>query len=131
VYDLAMARNDIRIVHNDYPVTSEDSVAASIEVIQAFNAKPQQNWLALRESFIAKGVAPEYRIEALRNAGISPDSQVNTSVKITILKNRELARRAGVTSLPAIIVMKGESVVPISGDIDAGKINQAFKLLDE
>lgn len=128
---IADARSDVKIVHRDYPVSGEHSVAASLDVIQAFNVKPRADWMALRRELMAKGVAPEYRIEALRAAGIDQTGETGAAVKLTLLKNRELARRAGVTTLPAVIVMKGEGVVPISGDVTEAGINEAIRLLSE
>jgi protein-disulfide isomerase len=126
---IATARDDVKIVHRDYPVSGEDSVAASLDVIQAFNSKPQGDWMKLRQQLMAKGVAPEYRIEALRAAGIEQSTETSAGVKLTLLKNRELARRAGVKTLPAVIVMKGDGVVPISGDVTVEGINEAIRLL--
>jgi protein-disulfide isomerase len=126
---IATSRDDVKIVHRDYPVSGEDSVAASLDVIQAFNSKPQGDWMKLRQQLMAKGVAPEYRIEALRAAGIDQSGETSAGVKLTLLKNRELARRAGVKTLPAVIVMKGEGVVPISGDVTADGVNEAIRLL--
>jgi protein-disulfide isomerase len=126
---IADARSDIKVVHRDYPVSGENSVAASLDIIQAFNAKPQADWMTLRRQLMAKGVAPEYRIEALRAAGIEQSGETSTAVKLTLLKNRELARRAGVNTLPAVIVMKGDGVVPISGDVTEAGINEAIRLL--
>ncbi|MBY3433356.1 thioredoxin domain-containing protein [Rhizobium laguerreae] len=126
---IATSRDDVKIVHRDYPVSGEDSVAASLDVIQAFNSKPQGDWMKLRQQLIAKGVAPEYRIEALRTAGIAQSGETSAGVKLTLLKNRELAKRAGVKTLPAVIVIKGDGVVPISGDVTAEGLNQAIRLL--
>lgn len=127
--NIATTRNDVKIVHRDYPVSGEDSVAASLDVIQAFNSKPQGDWMKLRQQLMAKGVAPEYRIEALRAAGIEQSGETSAGVKLTLLKNRELARRAGVKTLPAVIVMKGDGVVPISGDVTVEGVNEAIRLL--
>jgi protein-disulfide isomerase len=126
---LLAERKDVRVVHRDYPVSGEHSVAASLDVIAAFNASPPTDWLKLRAGLIEKGVAPEYRIEALRAAGIEQNGEVGASVKLTLLKNRELARRAGVNTLPAIIVMKGDGVVPISGTVTKQGVLKAFDLL--
>lgn len=126
---IADSRSDVKIVHRDYPVSGEHSVAASLDVIQAFNAKPQGDWMKLRRELMAKGVAPEYRIEAMRAAGIEQSGETSAGVKLTLLKNRELARRAGVNTLPAVIVMKGDGVVPISGDVTEAGINEAIGLL--
>jgi protein-disulfide isomerase len=128
---IADARSDVKIVHRDYPVSGEHSVAASLDVIQSFNSKPQGDWMALRRELMAKGVAPEYRIEALRAAGIKQSGETSAAVKLTLLKNRELARRAGVATLPAVIVMKGDGVVPISGDVTEAGINEAIRLLSD
>lgn len=126
---IADTRSDVKIVHRDYPVSGEHSVAASLDVIQAFNAKPRGDWMKLRRELMAKGVAPEYRIEAMRAAGIEQSGETSAAVKLTLLKNRELARRAGVNALPAVIVMKGDGVVPISGDVTEAGINEAIRLL--
>lgn len=128
---LAQSRSDVKVVHRDYPVSGEDSVAASLDVIQAFNAKPQGDWMKLRQQLMSRGVAPEYRIEALRAAGIEQTGETSASVKLTLLKNRELALRAGVRTLPAVIVMKDDGVVPISGEVTAEGINEAIRLLSE
>nr|WP_250807769.1 thioredoxin domain-containing protein [Neorhizobium tomejilense] len=126
---LLKERKDIKLVHRDYPVSGEDSVAASLDVIAAFNATPPQDWLKLRAGLMEKGVAPEYRIQALRAAGIEQNGDVSASVKLTLLKNRELARRAGVNTLPAIIVMKGDGVVPLSGGVTKEGVLKALELL--
>ncbi|MDW9478949.1 thioredoxin domain-containing protein [Sinorhizobium meliloti] len=128
---IAASRGDVKIVHRDYPVSGEHSVAASLDIIQAFNAKPQVDWMKLRRELMEKGVAPEYRIEALRFAGVDQSAEASAAVKLTLLKNRELARRAGVSTLPAVIVMKGDGVVPISGDVTEEGINEAIRLLSE
>lgn len=128
---LVAERKDVRIVHRDYPVSGENSVAASLDVIGAFNSRPQQDWKKLRAELMAKGVQPEYRIQALRAAGIDEAGETPASVKLTLLKNRELARRAGVKNLPAVIVMKGDGVVPISGTVTRKDVDKALALLNQ
>lgn len=122
------SRSDVKVVHRDYPVSGEDAVAASLDVLSAFNAKA--DWMKLRAEFMNNGIAPEYRIQALKAAGIEQSGEVSAAVKLTLLKNRELAQRAGVNTLPAVIVMKGEGVVPISGDITAQNVQEAIRLLE-
>lgn len=126
---LVKDRADVKVVHRDYPVSGENSVAASLDVISAFNASPKQDWLKLRSLIMEKGVEPEYRIQALRAAGIEQAGETSASVKLTLLKNRELARRAGVNTLPAIIVMKGDGIVPVSGTVTRQGVEKAMELL--
>jgi protein-disulfide isomerase len=120
-------RDDVKVVHRDFPVGGPDATQASLDLIGAFNRG--EDWMKLRERLIVNGVGPEARITAFQEAGIAPTAETSPAAKLTLLRNKELARRAGVNNLPSLIVMKGDKIVALSGDITKAGLEKAIGML--
>lgn len=124
---LATERPSLKIVHNDDPVSGPDAVNASLALIAAYNKG--EDWKALRAGILKYGVSPDNLRKAFDGAGIAV-AEVTPEVKLALLRNRDVARRAGVKALPAVIVIKGDSVVPIAGDVTYEGVRKAIAMLD-
>jgi protein-disulfide isomerase len=120
-------RPEVKVVHRDYPVSGDDAVAASLDLITAFNRKGY-DWKKLKAGLIAGGVGPENRVKSMQEAGGVLEMPAEPQ-KLALLKNSELASKAGVKTLPAVIVVKGGKVVPISGDVTYETVTQAVAAL--
>ena len=129
VRSVSTKRNDVLITYRDTPISSENAVSASLDLMTVFKSKGRDAWAKLRSGIRTYGVKPEGRIKALEEAGLIATSKTTSDIKVALLKNRELARRAGVQELPAVIIMRGEGVVPISGTITEELVLQAISLL--
>jgi protein-disulfide isomerase-like protein with CxxC motif len=103
----------VRIVHRDFPHSSIDAVQASLDLISA--ASKGGDWQAMRRIYLVEGIAPETRIKALAASGVEVTNDDRAKASDTMAKSKALAEKAGVTGLPAIIVVVGGKVQALTG----------------
>lgn len=110
---VVLADKDVRIVHRDFPHSSIDAVQASLDLISA--ASKGGDWQAMRRIYLVEGIAPETRIKALAASGVEVTNEDRAKASDTMAKSKALAEKAGVTALPAIIVVVGGKVQALTG----------------
>ena len=118
------------ISYKDVPSSNPNAVAASLDLISVFNSQGRDAWRKLRSNYLTQGIKPEERIKALVDADISTDIKVTNDAKIALLKNREIAKKAGVNNLPAVIIMDNKKVITTSGNVTDDLIIQAIERLE-
>jgi hypothetical protein len=111
--EIASQDPDIRIIHRDSPRSSMDATAASIDMIAA--ASKGGRFDLMRNLYLKEGVLPETRIKALAASGVEVDNKERQMATKTMEVSTGLARRAGASELPAIIVVVGNKVQALSG----------------
>lgn len=121
--EVASMDADIRIIHRDSPRSSMDATAASIDMISA--AAAGGDWQAMRAVYMKDGVQPETRIKALDTAGVEVSNDDRRKAAKTMETSTRLAERAGVTELPAIIIVVGKKVQALAGPQTKESILQA------
>lgn len=121
--DIAKTDPDIRIIHRDIPRSSVDAAAASIDLIAAASKGGRLD--QMRSIFLKEGVLPETRIKALAASGVKVDNDDRRKATRTMEVSNGLAERAGVTELPAIIIVVGQKVQALSGAQTKASIMQA------
>lgn len=110
---VALADRDVKIVHRDFPHSNIDAVQASLDLISA--ASKGGDWQAMRRIYLVEGVAPESRIKALAASGVGVTNEDRSKASDTLGRSKALAEKAGVTALPAIIVVVGGKVQALTG----------------
>lgn len=121
--EIASMDPDIRVIHRDSPRSSIDATAASIDMISA--AANGGNWEAMREIYLKEGIKPETRIKALSASGVQVSNEDRRKAAKTMEISTRLAERAGVTELPAIIIVVGKKVQALAGPQTKESILQA------
>ncbi len=121
--EVASMDPDIRIIHRDSPRSSMDATAASIDMISA--AAAGGDWEAMRAVYLKEGVKPETRIKALAASGVEVSNDDRRKAAKTMEISTRLAERAGVTELPAIIIVVGKKVQALAGPQTKESILQA------
>lgn len=110
---VALADKDVRLMHRDFPRSNIDAVQASLDLISA--ASKGGDWHAMRRLYLIEGVAPETRIKALAASGAQVTNEDRAKASETLTKSKTLAEKAGVTTLPAVIVVVGSKVQALTG----------------
>lgn len=127
VDEVAAADGAIRVVHHDYPLSGPDAAAAAVDVVAANAAG--KDWKALRSAFLASGVAPETRIAAIERTGASAGKEYRDAAIAVLVANRQLAAKAGVSALPAVIVAAGGKVQALVGPVTKADLEAAVARL--
>lgn len=122
-------RGELLIVHHDFPVSGTDSIAASLDLLRAFNEYGVAAWRRLRAGLIAGGVSETSRAVALEASGVAAAERPDPAAMLALFRGREIAKRAGVPRQPALIVMNDRQMVPLAGDFDERAINAAIERL--
>lgn len=112
------------VVHYDYPISGEDGLNAALDFL-AVKAKGG-NWKEVRDILVTEGSKPETRIKALAQSNVEIGTPERAAAIATIRKNRDIAKTAGVTVLPAIVVQSGEHVIALNGEIAPNAIAAAI-----
>jgi protein-disulfide isomerase len=111
--EIASLDPDVRIIHRDSPRSSMDATAASIDMISA--AAKGGDWSAMRETYLKEGVKPETRIKAIAASGVEVSNDDRRKAATTMEISTKLAQKAGVSELPAIIIIVGKKVQALAG----------------
>lgn len=127
VDELAAADGRIRVVHHDYPLSGPDAAAAAVDLVAANAAG--KDWKRLRAAYLASGVAPETRIAALDGAAASTSEAERDAALAVLVSNRQLAAKAGVAKLPAVIVAAGGKVQALVGTVTHADLQAAVERL--
>lgn len=113
----------VRVVHHDFPASGPDAASAAADLLAAYAGG--KDWKALRKAYIADGAGPETRIKALSDAGVELVEADRAGTGAVLLANRNLARKAGVSELPAVIVAAGGKMQALKGPITATDLEAA------
>ena len=127
--EVVRADPDIRLIHRDSPRSSVDAAAASIDLISAASKGGRVD--LMRQIYLSEGVMPETRIKALAASGVQVENEDRRKATRTMEASTGLAQRAGVTELPAIIVVVGKKVQALSGPQTKASILQAIAAVSE
>jgi protein-disulfide isomerase len=104
----------IKIVQRDLPLSGDAAKQASIDLLSS--ASIGKDWQALKSIYLKQGVDPETRIAALYLTGAKPSEGDRQAAAAVIEQNRALALQAGITTLPAAVLVMGDKVIKISGE---------------
>jgi len=113
---LAAEDGAISIVHYDHPVSGQEAVSAALDLVAANAAGG--DYAAARKVLLENGDGPETRTKALQAAGVGPTVLDRAAAAETLRNNRDLAAKTGIGQLPAVVVVSGTRMIPLSGKIN-------------
>lgn len=123
----AAADGNVKVVRKDFPVSSEESVNASLYVLAA--VRSGGSWDSASASLAASGRLDHDSImDAIRASGVKTvPKEALAAARESIAANREMAARLGIRSLPAMAVLSGEKVQVITGNLSEAEIAASLK----
>jgi len=114
----------VKVIHKDLPASGEDASNASLLMIASIRSGAERHKisdLVPAESFNSEAV-----IAALKSANLkdlSPDRL--SAARDALTRNRLLAARLGIKSLPALAVVSGDRLKILTGQLSAEEIKGA------
>jgi protein-disulfide isomerase len=124
----AKANNRVKIVLRDLPLSGDDALQASIDLVSA--ASGQKEWRKIRNVYLSGNIKPEMRIVALATEQSYPSEADRELAKIALEKNKTLAERSGIENGPAAIMIHGENVQLLPTPVTSEQIADIIKALE-
>lgn len=122
---LAAEKNPrIKIVLRDLPMSGDDGLQASMDLVAAASA--QKDWRSIRKAYLSGQIKPEMRIVALAEGHSYPSEADRDLAQIALDKNKALAERSGIENGPAAILIIGDHVQLLQSPVTADKLAEGI-----
>jgi len=119
---VAASDGGLRVVHKDYPVSGPEAVAASLRILAASRSGGSRQ--KALDSIAATGRIDAQAVdEAVRASGagaIAADALA--SARDSLERNRQLAARIGIKTLPAVVLLAGDKVQVLTGNVSESEV---------
>jgi len=121
----------VRLIHKDYPVSGPEAVEASLRILAASRSggSRQKALDSLASAGRIDAKAVEDAVRASGASTVAPEAL--SSARDSLERSRQLAARIGIKALPAIVLLSGDKVQVLTGNMSEAEVAGAVAAIRE